>query len=71
MPTQVMTSIDPRIFREWQEHFAALKLTRSELLRYTIALSCGYSHEDALILAKVKPGSSEMINSLIISRKVA
>lgn len=70
MPAQVMASLDSRIFAEWKERFAELNLSKSELVRYSIAISCGYSEENALLLAKLKPSTSERISSKLISQNI-
>lgn len=68
MPAQISTYVDQKLFSEWRDRFAELSLTKSELARYSIAISCGYSSNDALIIARMKPGSSDSIYSILGSK---
>ena len=71
MPAHISGPIDARVYDEWRSRYAELNLTKTELMRYTILISCGYSKENALALAKIKPASSEKISSLLKSQSVA
>lgn len=55
MVTRITGVINPELFDKWREQNPEYDLKNSQIVRYVMAIGCGYSAEVAEIVAKSTP----------------
>lgn len=62
----ISLNINPELVRKWREKHESTSLTISQIIRYLIAVDCGYTHEQSMLIAMSKQGTSitKLLNNM-------